>query len=51
LKHFKGFLDQKTSAEEVNIKVNSKPLREIVYVKKWMKTSHALIFKLSNKVM
>ena len=42
-------MDQKKSPEDFdNVKANSENL---VYVKKWLKTPHALIFKLSNKVL
>ena len=36
---------------ENNEEVPSRKLNEIVYVKKWMRTRHAIMFRLSNKIV
>jgi len=48
LAHFKQYLDQNFKKEEIEHK-DSGPER--VYVKKWIKTRHAKMFWLSNKVV
>lgn len=48
LVHFKSYLDQNFKQEEIEHK---EPTRETVYVKKWIKTRHAKMFRLSNKVV
>ena len=48
LAHFKSYLDQNFKQEEIEHK---EPSRESVYVKKWIKTRHAKMFWLSNKVV
>eukprot|EP00331_Platyophrya_macrostoma_P004873 CAMPEP_0176416666 /NCGR_PEP_ID=MMETSP0127-20121128/6468_1 /TAXON_ID=938130 /ORGANISM="Platyophrya macrostoma, Strain WH" /LENGTH=641 /DNA_ID=CAMNT_0017796757 /DNA_START=31 /DNA_END=1956 /DNA_ORIENTATION=+ len=50
LQHFKGYLeaDSKPEPEETNGEFN---VVGSVYVKKWMKTKHAIMFRLSNKVV
>ena len=50
LKNFKQTLDTKISAEESSLQ-KSQRLKEFVYVKKWLITKHALVLKLSNKVI
>jgi len=50
LKHFKQALETKISHEESSLS-KSQRVKELVYVKKWLKTKHALVLKLSNKVM
>jgi len=57
LKHFKNYLqegDEKENNEEENHiqnpmeELNKEPL---VYIKKWLKTKHATMFRLSNKII
>ena len=48
LAHFKSYLDQNFKQEEIEHKDQN---QEIVYVKKWIKTRHAKMFRLSNKVV
>lgn len=48
LAHFKSYLDQNFKKEEIEHK---EPMKERVYVKKWIKTRHAKMFRLSNKVV
>lgn len=50
LKNFKQALDTTISAEESSLQ-KSQRLKEFVFVKKWLKTKHALVLKLSNKVI
>ena len=46
LTHFKNYLEGEEKKEENEIKDNPFP-----YVKKWMRTRHAMVFKLSNKLV
>jgi hypothetical protein len=48
LAHFKSYLDQNFKKEEIE---HHEPQEELVYVKKWIKTRHAKMFRLSNKVV
>lgn len=48
LQHFKSYLDQNFKQEEIE---HAEVSREPVYVKKWIKTRHAKMFRLSNKVV
>jgi polo-like kinase 1 len=48
LAHFKSYLDQNFKKEEIE---HFEDLPELVYVKKWIKTRHAKMFRLSNKVV
>ena len=51
LQHFRSYLEVK-QGEEVDSKDLSKKLNEHqVYVKKWMRTKHAIMFRLSNKIV
>ena len=36
--------------QDVNLDIKRK-VKEVVYVKKWMRTRHAIMFRLSNKVV
>jgi len=49
LTHFRSYLegDAKPSEDETPDKRNT----PLVYVKKWMKTRHAIMFRLSNKIV
>ncbi len=60
LQHFRSYLDgtEKDEEEKKQIayeeKARTNPPRElesIVYVKKWMRTRHAIMFRLSNKIV
>lgn len=48
LNHFKSYLDQNFKKEEIE---HFEDLPELIYVKKWIKTRHAKMFRLSNKVV
>ena len=54
LQHFRSYLEgsEKTKApeqvEEEFPKIRK--VKDVVYVKKWMRTRHAIMFRLSNKV-
>jgi polo-like kinase 1 len=48
LAHFKSYLDQNFKQEEIE---HHEELSELIYVKKWIKTRHAKMFRLSNKVV
>jgi len=49
LQHFRSYLEVKQSDEmdPRDKKVNEQQ----VYVKKWMRTKHAIMFRLSNKIV
>ena len=47
LQHFKSYLEAENSTK----KYEAIETQSIVYVKKWMKTRHAIMFRLSNKVV
>jgi len=50
LQHFRSYLlgiDKKVYSKEMENMLKN----EMVYVKKWMKTSHSTMFRLSNKVV
>ena len=55
LQHFRSYLEgsekPKEGAGEVGAEQQERKVREIVYVKKWMRTRHAIMFRLSNKVV
>lgn len=48
LHHFKSYLDQNFKAEDIE---HQRPKGNLVYVKKWIKTRHAKMFRLSNKIV
>ena len=56
LQHFRSYLEG-TEKPNPNAKVpdevqrRSRRIQEVVYVKKWMRTRHAIMFRLSNKVV
>jgi len=37
--------------QEVPVMPSKRKVSEVVYVKKWMRTRHAIMFRLSNKVV
>ena len=57
LQHFWSYLegnDKPKNLLEKNAESNAAKLRkvkDVVYVKKWMRTRHAIMFRLSNKVV
>lgn len=48
LHHFKSYLDQNIKVEDIE---HTRPTGNLVYIKKWIKTRHAKIFRMSNKVV
>lgn len=48
LHHFKSYLDQNFKSEDIE---HDRPLSNLVYIKKWIKTRHAKMFRMSNKVV
>ena len=59
LQHFRSYLDGSTKDAQVPtqesraqiVDPNYKPGGPPVYVKKWMRTRHAIMFRLSNKIV
>ena len=53
LVHFKNYMEGHKNKGELPLSNLSKQYtsKDLVYVKKWMKTKHAIIFRLSNKVV
>ena len=61
MQHFRSYLEgtekpDKNKEEEEKKKENPDPvpprsLENVVYVKKWMRTRHAIMFRLSNKIV
>lgn len=56
LQHFWSYLEghdkPKTVLEKNNTEAPKvRKVKEVVYVKKWMRTRHAIMFRLSNKVV
>lgn len=53
LQHFKNYLenDAKSGNAEEGSKVNKNKEEPPVYVKKWTRTRHAIMFRLSNKIV
>ena len=56
LQHFRSYLEgseKPRTAEKVAVDPGKKAhrLTDVVYVKKWMRTRHAIMFRLSNKVV
>ena len=55
LQHFRSYLEgsekpkQPEQVEEEFPKIRK--VKDVVYVKKWMRTRHAIMFRLSNKVV
>lgn len=48
LQHFKGYLDSNIEKQKHLV---TERTGETVFVKKWMRTKHAIIFRLSNKIV
>lgn len=55
LQHFWSYLEgndrPKNLAEKSSEAQRERKVKEVVYVKKWMRTRHAIMFRLSNKVV
>ena len=62
LEHFKSYLQSSTAQQSASLKIAeeennenmdaiNKPAPGSVYVKKWMRTKHAIMFRLSNKIV
>ena len=58
LQHFRSYLEgsEKPATKELPVTVEGEKLperkvKDVVYVKKWMRTRHAIMFRLSNKVV
>ena len=49
LNHFKNYLEEMVKKDGEEVPLNDK--EESVYVKKWTKTRHAVLFRLSNKIV
>jgi len=50
LQHFRGYLEGEVKNENVQ-EMNIDESKNNVYVKKWMRTRHAIMFRLSNKIV
>ena len=48
IKYFKDKISQKQNSKNIKEESCSDP---VVYVKKWMQTRHAMVFRLSNKII
>jgi len=53
LSHFKSYLEEQMTRQNTPIdpQQNATDNQPYVYVKKWMKTKHAIMFRLSNKIV
>jgi len=56
LQHFRSYLEgtdkpKPTDKFPENMVAKTRKLVDVVYVKKWMRTRHAIMFRLSNKVV
>jgi len=55
LQHFKNYLEEESNQDNANTNKNEEGVDEsttqLVYLKKWMKTRHAILFRLSNKIV
>lgn len=49
LQHFRNYL--KSDIKDENVPIVEKKEGALCYVKKWMKTRHAIMFRLSNKIV
>lgn len=50
LQHFRSYLESNHNQQE-NEKASKKAEGNCTYVKKWLKTKHAIMFRLSNKIV
>jgi len=51
LQHFKGYLEPESADKEKQITSDENPVASLVFVKKWLKTKHAIMFRLTNKIV
>lgn len=56
LQHFRSYLEgsttkPKSNEKEAAVTPSKRKITDVVYVKKWMRTRHAIMFRLSNKVV
>jgi polo-like kinase 1 len=51
LQHFRSYLEVNQQPSSGTPKASSLPVGSPVYVKKWMRTKHAIMFRLSNKIV
>lgn len=56
LQHFKNYLEEENNQEfkadpNLDEQLFDNPSNPLVYLKKWMKTRHAILFRLSNKIV
>jgi polo-like kinase 1 len=60
LQHFRSYLETNSTKEgagssknlgDIEMKDSSDSSSQGVYVKKWMRTKHAIMFRLSNKIV
>lgn len=51
LQHFKTYLEQEAPNKDGTEPEDDSKGQPLVYVKKWMRTNHALLFRLSNKIV
>jgi polo-like kinase 1 len=51
LQHFKIYLENDANQEKPTPSEGGNKAEPLVYVKKWMKTKHAIMFRLSNKIV
>lgn len=49
MEHFRSYLENEMERDYNEYQEDTKT--PMVYVKKWMKTKHAIMFRLSNKVV
>lgn len=50
LQHFRSYLESNSANADAE-KLNKRPEGTCTYVKKWLKTKHAIMFRLSNKIV
>ena len=51
LQHFRSYLEGEGAKKEVKEDGIQRKIANPVYVKKWMRTKHAIMFRLSNKIV
>jgi len=52
LEHFNSYLDNDNKVNKNFMDIEHRDIElNLIYVKKWMKTKHAIMFRLSNKIV
>lgn len=51
LQHFRSYLEAEAKGKAEEVVAEDKKPAQLVYVKKWMRTHHAIMFRLSNKIV